>query len=194
LLIAAVAVSFAVKIALAVSTYGSNDALTWEADAEKIHTDGALAVYQDGAVPHHGGKSFHMQRFSHPPFMIAVISAWAWLADVTGIPMRFWIRLACSVADVLSIILLLPMLRAFPMLFSPVSVLLVVLSPISVLISGFHVNTDPIMMSFVLLSVYLIHRGSPAWIAGCSMGMAVNIKIVPILFISAVCLYFSSSI
>jgi hypothetical protein len=69
------------------------------------------------------------------------------------------------------------------------SVMIVALSPISVLISGFHVNTDPIMIAFVLLSLYLLQRQSPVWLAGCAMGMAINIKIVPILFLGAVFLY-----
>lgn len=189
LLVAVIAVSFALKIALAVSTYGTNDALTWEANIEKIHTDGALALYRDGAVPTHGGERFSKQQFSHPPFMVRVITAWGWLADRTGFPMRFWIRLTCSLADVASVILLLRILNALHMRFSPVAVVLVILSPISILVSGFHVNTDPIMVSFVLLSIYLIQQRSPAWVAGCAMGMAINIKIVPILFIPAACLY-----
>ena len=189
LIIAAVAISFAVKMALAVQTYGTNDALTWEADLEKIRSEGGLTLYRDGVIPHRGGALFSKQRFSHPPFMIRTISAWGWLADKTGFPLRFWIRLTCGLADVVSVILLLRILNALRTSLSLVSVLLVILSPISILISGFHVNTDPIMVSFVLLSIYLVQRGSPVWLAGCAMGMAINIKIVPILFIPAACMY-----
>lgn len=187
--VAAILLSFGLKIFLAVCTYGTNDALTWEANVEKIHREGGLAVYRDGVVPHFGAKTYFVQEFSHPPFMTHLLAASGQLVNVTGIPIRFWIRLTCSVADLVSLMLLLGILRRSRIPVMPGLVLLVILSPVSILISGFHVNTDPIMMTFVLLSIYLVLRGSPAWIAGCAMGMAVNIKIVPILFMPAVCLY-----
>jgi hypothetical protein len=180
---------FALKVSLAFSTYGTNDALTWEADAEAIHQQGGLSVYRDGVVPHHAGSRFAAQQFSHPPFMIRVISAWDAFANTTGVPLRFWIRLSCAVADVVSVLLLLSLLTPTDRSASFASVFIVAVSPISVLISGFHVNTDPIMIAFLLLSLYLLKRGSPVWLAGCAMGMAINIKIVPVLFLGAVFLY-----
>lgn len=190
LLIAAMAIAFIAKMSLAIPTYGTNDALTWEADVAKIRSDGALALYRDGAVPRHGGREFDVQQFSHPPFMVRIISVWGWLAGLTGIPVRFWIRLTCSLADIVSVILLLRILGALQTRLSSVSVLLTIISPVAILISGFHVNTDPIMITFVLFSIYLIQQGSPAWMAGCAMGMAMNTKIVPVLFIPAVCMCF----
>ena len=56
------------------------------------------------------------------------------------------------------------------------------------MVSGFHGNTDPIMVALLLLSLYLLETG-PAWLAGAMLGMAVNIKIVPVLFAPAIFLF-----
>jgi uncharacterized membrane protein len=67
--------------------------------------------------------------------------------------------------------------------------LLFAICPTSILISGFHGNTDPVMIFFVLLSIYFIERLSAAWLAGLAFGMALNIKIVPIILIPAIFFY-----
>jgi len=63
------------------------------------------------------------------------------------------------------------------------------LCPISILISGFHGNTDPIMVFFILLSVYLLESRALAWAAGLAFGMAINIKIVPLILVPTVFFY-----
>jgi hypothetical protein len=58
--------------------------------------------------------------------------------------------------------------------------------PASILISGFHGNTDPVMIFFVLLSVYLLQLNRPmTWLAGLAFGMSMNIKVLPLMFIPA---------
>jgi hypothetical protein len=42
--------------------------------------------------------------------------------------------------------------------------------------------TDPIMVAFLLLSIYMIETG-PAWLACAALGMAVNTQIAPLLFV-----------
>ena len=54
------------------------------------------------------------------------------------------------------------------------------LCPTSIMISGFHGNTDPLMIALLLLSVYLIEADAPSWIAGATMGLATNVKVVPV--------------
>jgi hypothetical protein len=45
------------------------------------------------------------------------------------------------------------------------------------------------MIAFVLLSVYCLDRRRSSWLGGAAMGLALSIKIVPIIFIPAVLLY-----
>jgi hypothetical protein len=60
---------------------------------------------------------------------------------------------------------------------------LVALSPILFQVSGFHGNTDPVFMCLVLLSGYLLqHKRFFGW-AGLVFGLALNIKIVPIILL-----------
>jgi len=66
-----------------------------------------------------------------------------------------------------------------------VALLLFAASPISILASGFHGNTGPILIFFVLLSICLIESQRPAWLAGVALGMAVNIKILHVLLAPA---------
>jgi len=65
---------------------------------------------------------------------------------------------------------------------------LLALNPVSLLVSGFHGNTDPVMIFFVVLTVYLLKTGRLAW-AAAAFGMAINIKIVPLLLVPAILVY-----
>jgi glycosyl transferase family 87 len=61
------------------------------------------------------------------------------------------------------------------------AVLLLAAAPASILVSGFHGNTDPVMIFFLLLTVYLIDRNE--WLAGASFGLAMCVKVVPIVLL-----------
>ena len=72
----------------------------------------------------------------------------------------------------------------------PLSRLLpVALSPVLILVSGFHGNTDSVMIFFLLLSIFLIERGRSGWEAGAAFGMAANIKVVPLIFAPVILMY-----
>jgi hypothetical protein len=187
-IVSVAAVVFLIKITLALKTYGTNDVLFWEADLEKIRHDGAVALYRDGAVLYRGTIAYHTEKFNQPPFMVWVYLCWGWLEDVSGLPFRFWLRLSSSLADVLSLPLLVAILRRSRIPCHPVLLLMVAAAPISLLVSGFHGNADAVMMAFVLLSLFLLETGRPVWAAGAALGMAMNIKIVPVIFVPAICL------
>jgi hypothetical protein len=186
--IAAAILMFAAKIAISLTTYGSIDAQTWEANLTALRADGAAALYRTGVTINEGGGVEYWQVFNHPPFMFHLLAGWGWLADVSGLPLRFWLRLSCAAADLASFCLLLGILRKGRIPFHPAVLLLVAASPVSLMISGFHGNTDPIMVALILLSLYLLQIG-PCWLAGMALGMAVNIKIVPLLFLPAILLF-----
>lgn len=184
-----VLLSFAAKATLAIRTYGATDILLWEADSEKIRTEGACALYRDGAVLYHEAVPYYSMEFNHPPFMTKVLSFWSWLQSSSGIPLRFWLRFASAVADVLALVLLTGILQRSPGALHPETWVLVAASPASLIVSGFHGNTDPLMIAFVLLAVYLLKSGRPHWLAGAALGMAMNFKVMPIVFLPAVCLF-----
>jgi hypothetical protein len=66
--------------------------------------------------------------------------------------------------------------------------LIVALSPISVLISGFHGNTDSIMMFLLVAAVFFAERGE-AGSSGIAFALACSVKLVPLIFAPALLLY-----
>lgn len=184
----AAVLSFMGKVVIATRTFGSTDAGLWEANLKQLQEAGPVALYENGTVLQSNGPSYRSEVFNHPPFMLRLLSLGGWLADQTRMPFRFWLRVVCAVADLASIGLLLGLARRAGLLGSPMALFLVAASPISLLISGFHGNTDPIMMALLLLAVCFAHREAP-WQAGAALGLAASIKIVPLLFAPAFALF-----
>ena len=192
----AAALVFALKTTLAFRTFGTSDIVTWNQDLQKLDTEGWQALYRDGvdSVSPSGASYHYVQVFSHPPFMLHVIPLWGWLARHTGLALGFWVRLTCSLAD-LGTLLLLCLFRAkLPELrIQPAGLLLFAMSPILFMISGFHGNSDPIMMFLVLLSIYFMEiRKQSGWSAAI-LGLAMGIKVVAVIFAPAL-LFFNPTI
>jgi hypothetical protein len=169
-IVAAAAAAFIFKICLALATYGTNDVYAWERFARWSALFGSRLYTIDAA-------------FNHPPSMIHVLAAMMWLAKTTGIAFPFWLRLPSIFADTAS---LWVVSRIFADRLSEPTVrwglLLLATSPTLILVSGFHGNTDPAVMFFVLLSVWLTERGSGHdWQSGAAFGAAMCIKILPVI-------------
>jgi hypothetical protein len=186
----AASLAFVGKVAISSRTFGSTDALLWEANLQQLREAGPVALYENGTVLRNNGTPYHSEVFNHPPFMVRLLYMGGWLSEQTRMPFHFWLRVACSFADLLSITLLLGIIRESRLPVSPVALFIVAASPISLLISGFHGNTDPIMVALTLLAVYLIQKGAPGR-AGAALGFAAGIKIVPLLFAPALALSLS---
>ncbi len=180
--------SFLAKCAMALLTYGTNDVTTWHLDVVKAWTEGAGALYRDGVQ----SGTNPVQVFSHPPAMINVLYLWQLLVGLTGLPLQFWMRFSCAVADAVSLALLWKLGQRMPSLqITDTALMLVAACPISIMVSGFHGNTDPIMIMFVVAAVYFVEAEAPI-IAGLFFGLALCIKIVPVIFGIAFLLYLSS--
>jgi hypothetical protein len=179
-LVAAI-VAAAIKLCLAATTIGTNDVQTFWYFLQEYRGSGAKVLYERDAD------------FNHPPFILHWLTGLRWLWLVTGLRPWFLIRLPSILADLGSVWLVARLLG--PRLSesaSRIPLLLVAAAPASILISGFHGNNDPVMIFFVLLSLYLIEKPAPDWVAGIAMGMAVNFKVVPLAFWPAVFLWLPS--
>lgn len=174
------------KIALALFTVGSNDALTWDHDLIKLRTDGFAALYREGVqYPSPAGKLYARQDFIHPPAVVHGLRGLGLLQDASGLPLRFWLRLACALAD-MGTLMVVWMMFGGP--GDRGRLILLALCPVSILVSGFHANTDPIMISFVVLCVLLLDRQRVSW-AAVAFGLAASVKLVPMIFAPAILLY-----
>jgi hypothetical protein len=181
----AIAAVFLLETTLALSTYGTNDVLTWEQDVAKIESQGPLALYREGVQAFSKtGEPYHVQPFIHPPFMIHVLRFWQLLANTFHLPLGFWMRFTCILANLGSLLVIWRVAKPRPVMF-----LVVALCPISILVAGFHGNTDQIMIFLVLFSVYAIEVKKLPLVAGALMGLALGVKVVPLIFIPAAVLY-----
>jgi len=178
LFVAVAATVFLVKCYSAFVTVGSGDMPLWERFLASIREHGVISTYYSGGlyVSPHGS---YINPFNHPPFIAHFLRFVGGLADLTGLPFRFWFRFITAVADIGSALILYRLLRISD-LFNPVAFLLYLLAPATLIISGYHGNTDTLMIFFLLLAIYATQTGRAAWICGLVFGMALNIKLVPI--------------
>jgi uncharacterized membrane protein len=62
------------------------------------------------------------------------------------------------------------------------TLVLFALSPVSLMISGFHGNTDSVMVMFLVIASYFCLRPRPSWCGVC-LALSCQIKVIPLLFI-----------
>lgn len=61
--------------------------------------------------------------------------------------------------------------------------------PAAILIAGFHGNSDPLMIFFLLATAWSAERGHPPWLMGLFFGAALNIKLLPLFLLPALFFY-----
>src|SRR5260370_42446704 len=138
-LVVALLISFVLKLTLALNTYGTNDVVYWEESAKKISVQQELNLYREG---NNVGNS--QQAFNHPPFMLRVLHAWDLLAGVSGLSLRFWMRLTSSLPDVGSLLLIwIVLYRDHAPPWPGLTAL--ALAPASIVIPAFDLITYPIL-------------------------------------------------
>lgn len=169
-------VAFGLKLIVAARTYGTNDIRHWTDFVNGVASRGPVGVY---------GITFERSFYNHPP----VIGYFLQLVDFGrhhGVSIGFSIRSVASLADVGSALLVFELLRRRRSLREASwAAALVAVSPVLFIISGFHGNTDPIFVLFTLLALYLLADRDKPLAGGLSMGVAIGIKIVPVVAIPA---------
>ena len=164
------------KCVIAARTYGTNDIRHWTDFVNGVAERGPVGVY---------GITFERSFYNHPP----VIGYFLQLVDLGrhhGLSIGFSIRSVASLADVGSALLVFEILRRRRSLREATwAACLVAVSPVLVIISGFHGNTDPIFVLFTLLALHLLADRDKPLAGGLSMGIAIGIKIVPVVAIPA---------
>jgi hypothetical protein len=184
------ALALAFRIGLAVFTYGTNDASMWESSTRLIRDGKAAQIYSHRVtVTDPKGEGLDEQIFNQPPFMITMLQLLNGVQDVTGLPVHVSMRVLDALADAGTILLtgaiMVHLISGVP--FWPM--ILIALAPSWAFISGFHVNTDPLMVFLLVLGVYFIEvRKWSGW-GGLSVAAASGIKIVPLLLLPALLLY-----
>ncbi|HEY0167489.1 MAG TPA: glycosyltransferase family 39 protein [Jatrophihabitans sp.] len=164
----------ALKVTVAARTYGTNDIRHWTNFVNGVASRGPVGVY---------GIGFDRSFYNHPP-LIGYFLQFVDFGRQHGFSIGFTIRSTASLADVGSALLMFEILRLRRSLREATwAAALVAASPVLFIISGFHGNTDPIFVMFTLLALYLLADRDKPLAAGLSMGLAIGIKIVPVVAI-----------
>src|SRR6185295_10451006 len=149
--IAAALVAFVAKLAIAYTTIGTNDAVTFYAFARSLSEHGLKWTYERGVVWLPNGPIFN-----HPPLtgwflqLIRFLS-YQQVFESNGLSFSFLLRFPGIVADFVVVCVLLRLSLRDPKLRDRATAIVVLaLSPVSLMVSGFHGNTDSVMVMFVV--------------------------------------------
>jgi hypothetical protein len=173
--VAVALVAVALKLLIALNTEGTKDAVFFHQFAHDLTQHGLEWTYR------------HQPKFNHPPlvsyFLRGIYSLGAVRAlQENGLTFPFLLRLPGSIADFVVVLLLLRLRKRWAL--PTWSLLLLALSPVSIMVSEFHGNTDPVLVLFVVLAAYLCVRTQPAS-CGVVLALICGIKIVPALLLPA---------
>lgn len=171
--VAAALLAATLKLCIALNTEGTNDVLAFHQFASDLDQHGIEWTYQ------------HRSMFNHPPLVSYFLRGIYSLGTVrvlreNGLTFPFWLRLPGIIADFLVVLIMLHLRKAWAL--STWSLLLLALSPVSIMVSGFHGNTDPMVALFTVLAAYLCVRDKPA-LSGVALALSCGIKIVPLLLL-----------
>ena len=174
IVLGAAGLAFVIKVILAATTVGTNDVIYWQAFSEYILEHDSVSIYSA------------IELYNHPP----LISLWlSLIGSVAADDLRmfaFLMRLPAIVADLGSVFLVWGLSRRYygdrRALFVTV---VFALSPVLLLVSGFHGNTDPVFMFLLLATVYVVGVKSQYALGGVLFGLSLSIKIVPVLMVPA---------
>ena len=183
LVLAAAAVALVLKVWIAVRTYGTGDVGRWQQFADGVRAAGPVGVY---------GLTWPSSFYNHPPaigYFLEFVNGMQHLGVHSGTT----IRTASSLADVATALIVFELLRRRgPLRTAAWSGILVGVSPVLFMVSGYHGNTDPIFTMFTLLSVLLLADRDRPVLAGMAMGLALGVKIVPVVAVPALLVYAAS--
>jgi uncharacterized membrane protein len=183
LIIGAALVAFLLKLAIAYNTFGTNDVAAFYMFAGSLREHGLEWTYRNGVI-----FFSNFPVFNHPPvtaFYLEQIGALAKnpLLQNYGVTFPFLLRLPGIIADLISVFVLMRIREAFPNRQIPTwAMLLFALSPVTIMVSGFHGNTDPVMTMLLLVSAYMGLRERPA-LSGIFLALGCQIKIIPLLLL-----------
>jgi len=169
-MIGAIAVAIIIRVGIAGVADGTNDALTWRFIAETISENGLIATYQS------------YERLNHPP----LAALWSQLALQSGAWFTLVMKIPAIAGDALSVALLgMIWLERNDPARARAAMIAMALSPIAIIISGYHCNTDNLYAFFSLLSMYLLGTRRQFFAGGLALGAAINVKLIPVLLIPA---------
>ena len=169
-------IALLLKLVIAFNTFGSSDAVVFYTFAKSLSHDGLEWTYR------------HSILFNHPPLIAHYLQLIFYLDQkasfqANGLSFPVLLRLPGIVADFVVLLVALEIRKKHSEVRIPNwALVLFALSPVSLMVSGFHGNTDPVMVMFLVLASAMCLNNRPA-LCGVFLALSCQIKIVPLLFI-----------
>jgi len=160
------------RVALAWMSEGSNDVVIWREWATLLQFHPLADLYS------------HVEGFNHPPLMAWwASSALRWSQHG---PLRFAVllKLPALLAEGVTFWLLWRIWRPTGRLLAAAAVAAFAWNLDSILVSGFHGNTDSLCAMLCLLSATWIQQGS-FFLGGLGLAAALNVKLIPVILVPA---------
>jgi hypothetical protein len=164
----ALLVATILKALWAVNSAGTIDAVLFFNFARAIREHGLCQVYTMGPL------------FNHTPLTGSMAYVLYLASGGEVMAFALLLRLLSIVADVAVVV---GMMRNRSLLGNPPwwALTLFALSPVSLMISGFHGNVDPIMVALMFFAALASVGGRP-FLSGVLFALACNVKIAPVVF------------
>ena len=171
--VGAAVLALALKLLLAFNTVGTNDVVSFYQFGRSLADHGLEWTYANNIA------------FNHPPLVAYYLRLIYTLGEIPAlqqwnVAFPLLLRLPGIVADFGVVLLMLQMRARFAL--PTWSLLALALSPVSLMVSGFHGNTDPVMVMFLVAALYAAVRRQPL-LCGVLLAVSCNIKIVPLLLV-----------
>jgi len=178
--LAAAGLALILKVRMSIVTYGTGDIGRWQNFADGVRSAGPVGVYE---------LRWPASFYNHPPligYFLKLVNGF----ENLGVPLGVTIRTVSSLADVATALIVFELLRRRRSLSIAMwSGVLIGISPVLWSVSGFHGNTDPIFTMLTLASVLLLADRNRPVLAGVAMGLALGVKIVPVVAVPALLIY-----
>src|SRR4051812_18798248 len=167
LVLGAALVAFAVKCAWALNSFGTSDLLIFSTFAKQLAETGLAETYRNNTM------------FNHTPLTALLLRGLYAASGGDFAAFASGFRIITALADLGSIAALLFVQRrtARPAWWV---LALFAASPVSIMVSGFHGNVDPLMVLFLLWAVAALVVRRPV-LCGMLLALACQVKIVPVL-------------
>ncbi len=169
------AVGYGARLLIWWMSEGSNDIRTWRTFGNLVSVYGLGHTYTLNSG------------FNHPPLMGlwgAVVYRWQ-KAEIAGLMFAHLFKIPSLLAEfgIGALLFSIWKKRGSPRL-AVAAVAAYAVSLSSILISAYHGNTDAMYFFFALLAAYFFETGERAFLAGLSIGLALNVKLIPVVVLA----------
>ena len=159
------------RLLLATHSLGSNDSVLWQVFAVYLADHGLCATYRE------------LPAFNHPPLIAYLSVAALWFDRLLPVSFATLFKLPGIAGEALVVYLIWRTLQARGALRAASVAAAYSLNPASLLVSGYHGNTDCLCVAFVLLAAVLVHEKRHPVLVGLALGAAINVKLIPIVLV-----------